>query len=33
MGRMPAGGLRFERHERVSYVGRSSLERALASLA
>ena len=29
-GRAPVGALRFEHHERVSYVERSSLERALA---
>jgi hypothetical protein len=29
-GRTPVAGLRFERHERVSYVSRRSLERALA---
>lgn len=31
-GRAPAAGLCFERHERVSYVTRRSLERALAGL-
>jgi len=29
-GRAPVGALRFEHHERVSYVERGSLERALA---
>jgi hypothetical protein len=32
-GRTPVAGLRFERHERVSYVTRRSLERALAGLS
>jgi hypothetical protein len=30
-GRVPVDGLRFEHHERVCYVERGSLERALAS--
>jgi hypothetical protein len=32
-GRAPVGGLRFEHHERVSYVTRGSLERSLACAA
>jgi hypothetical protein len=32
-GRIPVTALRFERHERVSYVTRGSLERALSSAA
>ncbi len=32
-GRVPAASLRFEHHERVSYVTRGSLERALAGTA
>jgi len=31
-GRIPAAALRFEQHERVSYVARRSLERSLASV-
>jgi hypothetical protein len=30
-GRVPAAGLRFEHHERVSYVTRGSLERSLSA--
>lgn len=32
-GRTPAAGLRFEHHERVSYVTRESLRRSLAEVA